>query len=249
MELWNSNCSIKKTKFSYIGYRIKYVLIFRYNLIKTKKTQKFNSGWIGSIGQSFGGLLAPLILFLARRYGYQLIFILSLITCVISLFISSFIHNLHWLLITYSFPYGFANASIFILGTLICGLYYPANQHSKHILVMCIISTGFPIGYHIMSALIFSSIENYGWQSMKRHIALIELIATFILGSFFTTKFLQNLPPVYHHPSAGVTQNNNNNRRIYFSLPIISWMLGIFTTMSAVNNFLLHLVGFFFESS
>jgi hypothetical protein len=84
---------------------------------------------------------------------------------------------------------------------------------------------------------------------MKRHIALIELIATFILGSFFTTKFLQNLPPVYHHPSAGVTQNNNNNRRIYFSLPIISWMLGIFTTMSAVNNFLLHLVGFFFESS
>ncbi|CAF4741392.1 unnamed protein product [Rotaria socialis] len=32
--------------------------------------------WIGSIGQSFDGLLAPLILFLARRYGYQIFFIL-----------------------------------------------------------------------------------------------------------------------------------------------------------------------------
>jgi MFS family permease len=201
-----------------------------------------NSGWIGSIGQSFGGLLAPFILFLAHQYGYQLIFILSLIICVISLFISSNIHNIHWLLITYSFPYGFANAAIFILGTLICGLYYPANQHSKHILVMCIISTGFPIGYHIMSASIFSSIEQNGWQLMKRHIALIELFAIGIFSPFFTTKYLQNVEQEYHRPSAIVTQTNN--RRIYFSLPIIIWMLGIFTTMSAVNNFLLHLVGF-----
>ncbi|CAF2136556.1 unnamed protein product [Rotaria magnacalcarata] len=91
--------------------------------------------WIGSIGQSFDGLLAPLILFLARP--------------------SSTIDNLHWILLTYSIPYGFANSVIFILGTLVCGLYYPVSQYSKHILVMCIISTGFPMGYHIMSALIF----------------------------------------------------------------------------------------------
>ncbi|CAF0972564.1 unnamed protein product [Rotaria magnacalcarata] len=61
--------------------------------------------WIGSIGQSFDGLLAPLILFLARP--------------------SSTIDNLHWILLTYSIPYGFANSVIFILGTLVCGLYYP----------------------------------------------------------------------------------------------------------------------------
>jgi MFS family permease len=209
-----------------------------------RKKNKFNSGWIGSIGQSFGGLLAPLILFLARRYGYHITFILSLITCVISLFVSSFIRNLHWLLITYSLPYGFANAAIFILGTLICGHYYPFNQHSKHILVMCIISTGFPIGYNIMGYLIFSSIEKNGWQSMKRYIALIELIATCILGPIFTTKYLQNSSSRYR-PSVIITDNNNkDNRRSYFSLPIITWMLGIFTTMSAINNFLLHLVCF-----
>jgi MFS family permease len=158
---------------------------------------------------------------------------------VISVFFSSYIRNLHWLLLTYSFPYGFANATIFILGTLICGLYYPADRHSKHIFVMCIISTGFPIGYHVMSAFIFSSIIENGWQSMKRRVASIELIAACILGPFFTSKFL---PTSYHRPS--ITPTSNNNRRIYFSMPIVFWMLGIFTTTSAVNNFLLHLVCF-----
>ncbi|CAF4034123.1 unnamed protein product, partial [Rotaria magnacalcarata] len=86
--------------------------------------------WIGSIGQSFGGFLASLILFLARRYGYQILFILSLIICVISLLASSTIDNLHWILLTYSIPYGFANSAIFILGTLVCGLYYPVSQYS-----------------------------------------------------------------------------------------------------------------------
>jgi MFS family permease len=160
---------------------------------------------------------------------------------VISLLISSLIRNLHWLLLTYSFPYGFANAAIFILGTLACGLYYPANQHSKHILVMCIISTGFPIGYYIMNALIFSSIEQHGWQSMKRRIALIELVAACILGPLFTTKHLSLAVPGYHNPSITVTPTEN--RRSFFSLAIIFWMLGIFSTMSATNNFLLHLVG------
>ena len=196
--------------------------------------------WISGIGQSFGGLLASLILFLAHRYGYQLLFILSLLICVISLLISSLIRNLHWLLLTYSLPYGFANASIFILGTLVCGLYYPANQHSKHILVMCIISAGFPIGYHTMSALIFSSIQQHGWQSMKKRIGLIELVATCLLGPLFTTKHLSLAVPGYHNPSITVT--SNENRRSYFSLTVIFWMLGIFTTMSATNNFLFHLV-------
>jgi hypothetical protein len=107
---------------------------------------------------------------------------------------------------------------------------------------MCIISTGFPIGYHIMSAFIFSSIEKNGWHSMKKHIALIELFASCILGPIFTTKYLKNIVPEYHRPSVIIRQNNH--RRIYFSLRIVIWMLGIFTTMSAVNNFLLHLVGF-----
>ncbi len=145
------------------------------------------------------------------------------------------------MLITYSIPYGFANAAIFILGTLLCGLYYPVSQHSKHILVMCIISTGFPIGYHIMSALIFSSIEQNGWQAMKRNIALIELVAACVLGPIFTRKYASDVVPGYQRSSITITQNNNN-RRLYFSLPIVVWMLGIFTTMAAINNFLLHLV-------
>lgn len=145
-------------------------------------------------------------------------------------------------MITYSFPYGFANATIFILGTLLCGLYYPVNQQSKHIFVMCIISTGFPLGYHFMSALIFSSIEKHGWQIMKRHIGLIEIISMCILGPLFTTKYLTYVNPGYQRPS--ITTIQNNNRKIYFSLPIIIWMIGIFTTMSATNNFLLHLVNF-----
>jgi MFS family permease len=219
-----------------------YFSLIIFNTKKKNQTIEFNSGWIGSIGQSFGGLLAPFILLFARRYGFQISFVLSLVICVISLFFSSIIRNLHWLLLTYSLPYGFANASIFILGTLVCGLYYPAGQHPRHILVMCIISTGFPIGYHIMSAIIFSSIEENGWQLMKRRIAMIELLVTCVLGPFFTTKCLPNPAQGYQYPST--TLITDNNRKIYFSKPIIYWMLGIFSAMCAVNNFLLHLVCF-----
>jgi MFS family permease len=163
--------------------------------------------------------------------------------CVISLFLSSIVQNLHWLLLTYSLPYGFANAAIFILGTLVCGLYYPAGQHPKHILVMCIISTGFPIGYHIMSAFVFSSIEDNGWQSMKRRVAMVELIVTCVLGPFFTTKCLPNPSEEYQYPS-NLQISDNNQRKIYYSKPIIYWMLGIFSAMCAINNFLLHMVCF-----
>ncbi|UJR13954.1 hypothetical protein I4U23_000957 [Adineta vaga] len=202
--------------------------------------------WIGSIGQSFGGLFAPLILFLARRYGYQLTFILALLTCAISLLLSSYVQNLHWLLITYSLPYGFANAAIFILGTLLCGLYYPFNQQSKHIFVMCIISTGFPLGYHIMSAFVLSSIEKNGWQTMKRYMGLLELVAMFILGPFMTTKYLTNTISDYQPPL--ITKAETTNRRNYLSFPIVIWMIGIFTTMSGINNFLLHFVSFLLEN-
>ena len=198
------------------------------------------SGWIGSIGQSFGGLLAPLILICTRRHGFQISFLLSLLICVISLFISSFVRNLHWLLVTYSFPYGVGNVALFTLGTLICGLYYPAEQHSKHILVMCIISAGFPLGYHIMSAVIFTSIEKYGWQSTKQRIGAIELLVTCILGPFFTTKFLPEVLQGYDHTSTILI--SNTSRKIYYSKPVIYWMFGIFSAMCAVNNFLLHLV-------
>ena len=82
------------------------------------------------MGQSFGGLIAPTILLLSRRFGYQYTFICSLAFCCLSLFLSSFIENLHWLLLTYSLPYGYANTAIYLLGTLLCGLYYPASEHS-----------------------------------------------------------------------------------------------------------------------
>jgi hypothetical protein len=109
---------------------------------------------------------------------------------------------------------------------------------------MCIISTGFPIGYHIMSAFIFSAIEENGWQSMKRRMAMVELVVTCVLSPFFTIKCLPSTSQGYLYPSTPVTPNNN--RKIYYSKSVIYWMIGIFSSMCAVNNFLLHLVGFSF---
>lgn len=202
--------------------------------------QFVRSGWIGSIGQSFGGLIAPTILLLTRRFGYQYTFILSSTICFVSLLFSSFLRNLHWLLLLYSFPYGFANTAIYLLGTLICGLYFPVSEHRRHVFVMCIISTGFPIGYHVMSAFVFSFIENAGWQSMKRRIGLMEFFATCILGPLFTTKFLPAVTIDEERPST--IEMSKSNRKIYYSIPVICWMFGIFTAMCSINNFLLHLV-------
>lgn len=203
-------------------------------------TFRDGSGWIGSIGQSFGGLLAPGILLLTRRFGYQHIFILSLVACSLSLLVSSLLKNFHWLLLIYSMPYGFANTAIYLLGTLLCGLYYPATERRQHVLVMCIISTGFPIGYHVMSAFIFSFLKSGGWQSMQRRIGLIELAAACVLGPLFTAKFLSSNAPEQARPS--IRERSKTDRKVYYSVPVICWMLGIFTAMCSISNFLLHLV-------
>lgn len=105
---------------------------------------------------------------------------------------------------------------------------------------MCIISTGFPLGYHVMSAIIFSSIKQNGWQAMKRYVAMIELVVTCVLGPFFTTRCVPNASPIYQYPTTAMVPDTN--RKIYYSKPIMYWMLGIFSAMCAVNNFLLHLV-------
>ena len=203
---------------------------------------EFVLGWIGSLGQSFGGLIAPFLVYFLRHYGYQWSFFVSFVFCVLSLFFSSLVNNLHWLLITYALPYGFGNAAVYLLGTLICGLYYPIGNRWQHVLAMCIISSGFPLGYHLMSGFIHSTMENHGWQSMKRRIALLELVTTLVLTPFFTTKFLKTLPTEHSEPT--LTHIRSKPERIsYFSMPIVCWMMGIFTSMCAINNFLLHLVG------
>lgn len=237
MERWSSSSRRRIQRSPTRRWVSSFVLITKWRA----ERESLQLGWIGGVGQSFGGLVAPLILLLARRYGYQLTFFLSLLICCLSLFLSSFIRNLHWLLATYSFPYGFANTAIYILGTLLCGLYYPAGEHHRHVLVMCIISTGFPIGYHVMGAFIFNFIQDNGWQSMKRRIALLELAATVILAPFFTSRFLARKSA--EHPRAVAATSSTEHRRTFYSMATVCWMLGIFSAMSAINNFLLHLVG------
>jgi hypothetical protein len=78
---------------------------------------------------------------------------------------------------------------------------------------------------------------------MKRRVAMVELIVTCVIGPFFTTKCLQNPSEEYQYPSNALI-SNTNQRKIYYSKPIIYWMLGIFSAMCAINNFLLHLVCF-----
>lgn len=94
-----------------------------------------------------------------------------------------------------------------------------------------------------MSASIFSSLQQNTWQAMKRHIAVVELIVTCIVGPFFTTKFLPSTSQGYPNPSTGLVADSN--KKIYYSKPVMFWMLGIFSAMCAVNNFLLHLVWIF----
>ncbi|CAF0728076.1 unnamed protein product [Didymodactylos carnosus] len=203
-------------------------------IVELKKNSSLTDtelSWIGSFGQTLGGVLAPLILYLVTHCGHQIIFILSLLTCSFSLLLSSNIKNIHLLFLTYSVPYGFANASLVIIGTLLTGIYYPP-EHEYHLLTICIISTGFPIGYHLMSAIIFKWIQNDGWMEMNRRIGIIEFILTIVLGSLFSSKYIL------------ISQTNTEtekNIRKFFSKKIIYWMIGIFTSMCSISNFLLHL--------
>jgi hypothetical protein len=70
---------------------------------------------------------------------------------------------------------------------------------------------------------------------------MIELLIACVLGPFFTTKCLSNSAQGYQYPSAPLI-SDKTEQKIYYSKPIIYWMLGIFSAMCAVNNFLLHLV-------
>ena len=83
--------------------------------------------------------------------------------------------------------------------------------------------------------------EEYGWQTMKRRVAMIELLVTCVLGPFFTTRCLPLSSQGRRYSTSSLIPDSQ--RRIYYSREILYWMLGIFAAMCAVNNFLLHLVG------
>ncbi|CAF0816827.1 unnamed protein product [Brachionus calyciflorus] len=147
-------------------------------------------GWIAGLAQGLGSLISPMYIVISKKLGFKLTFFVGIFLCFLSLLASSFVPSEHFLFLTYSLPYGIGSSIIFVLGSLLTGMYYPPN-HKYHVTATVSISLGFPIGFLIINPLNESLLKYYDndWQLVQRIYSVIVLILMGITSLFFTDKY------------------------------------------------------------
>jgi hypothetical protein len=66
---------------------------------------------------------------------------MGLVMCCFSLFISSFVTNIHYLFVTYSILFGIGSCMAMVMGSILTGIYFPSGS-KFHVLSTVSISLG-----------------------------------------------------------------------------------------------------------
>ena len=197
-----------------------------------------------------GALISPLYILLTKKIGIKLTFFIGLFLCYMSLLTSSFVPNQHYLFFTYAIPFGLGSSIVFVLESIVVGIYFP-SKHKHHISFSALISLGFPLGYLIQNTLneYMLDYKHYDWQLVQRIYSVITLIC--ILGAcpFFTVDRADHV--------ADICTGESNEKRSYekhmwilspqrvFHLTKIMWLVGLGLHSCANNAIVINLNGYF----
>lgn len=183
-----------------------------------------------------------------RKFRVKWTFFGGLLLCFISLLLSSFVPNEHYLFFTYSIPFGIGSSVLFVLGSLVTGIYFPPN-HRYHVTASVAVSLGFPLGFLVLNPLTETLIIYYqnDWQIVQRIYAFITLIIILISCPLFTDKHAKKTENEQHLNEEIVFREeflslNSNHLRILIRT---LWLLGLFLNSFANTSILIHLVRFF----
>lgn len=125
-----------------------------------------------------------------RKLGYRLTFLIGLTLCFFSMIASSYTTSEHHLFFTYSLPFGIGSSIIFVLESLLAGVYFP-RDNKYHVTASVAISAGFPLGYLILSSLTEGLLEyfEHDWKFVQRLYGFFTLFQLILFTPLFTEKY------------------------------------------------------------
>jgi MFS family permease len=201
--------------------------------------------------QGLGSLLSPLYISIYKKIGVKKTFIVGFTLCFISMVVSSFVTNPHYLFLAYSVPFGIGSSLIFVLGTIVTGVYFPLSTGKHHVTATVLISLGFPLGYLVMNPLteMLMSSYNNDWQLVQRIYAAIIAVCALATCPLFTDSLanknsLSLEQPLDTAPQDTLTYksllklNGKQVKRLLQGL----WLAGLVLVSLANNSILIHLV-------
>jgi MFS family permease len=199
------------------------------------------------LAQGIGALISPIYVIVAKRIGFRLTFSTGLALCALSLFASSFVPNEHYLFITYSIPFGIGSSAIFVLGSVLTGLYYPPKSQ-YHITATVAVSLGFPLGFLVLNSFTerLMLFYNNDWQKVQFIYSIISLVCMLAFFPFFTDKYTE----------CDDVENERKEEIVYEQVPRFNfistkhlaylirflWLTGLLLNSCANNSILIHLV-------
>jgi len=107
-------------------------------------------GWIAGLAQGFGSIVSPFYIWIVNRAGFRFTFLAGITLCFLSMLASSFTTSEHHLFFTYSLPFGIGSSVIFVLESLLVGIYFPSTSR-YHVSASVAISLGFPLGVYLFN--------------------------------------------------------------------------------------------------
>ncbi len=157
---------------------------------------------------------------------------------------SSFVPSEHWLFVTYSIPFGFGSSIIFVLGSIVTGMYYPPRS-KYHVSASVAISLGFPIGFLVLNLLTEYMMITYdnNWQLIQRVYGFIALLCLFVFCPFFTEEKAEKPEIKTTHTIMAFHDTMFNMTSEQFTLFIKTiWLLGLTMNSCATTAIVTHLV-------
>jgi MFS family permease len=177
---------------------------------------------------------------------------MGLALCFVSLLSSSYVPNEHYLFLTYSIPFGIGSSIVFILGSVVTGMYYPPSQR-YHISATVAISLGFPLGFLILNTFndFLLSYFNNDWQRVQFIYSITTLVCLLGLSLFFTEKYAEydemGNNDVQHEVVFNETIFNLDHDKFAYLIQFL-WLFGLLLNSCANNAVLIHLVITCFKS-
>ena len=199
------------------------------------------------MAQGLGSILSPAYIWFANKFGYRLSFFVGLLLCCVSLFVSSFTTSEHYLFATYSLPFGIGSSIIFVLQSMLTGVYYPPSSR-YHITASVAISLGFPLGFIILSSLSEALMTHFDWKGVQRIYSVMTLVFMIFFTPLFTEKYNQE------SSTEPLIKSRSNSQfwspkgvycltahRVSILIKAL-WFIGLFCVSCANNSIVINLV-------
>ncbi|XP_030839017.1 monocarboxylate transporter 10 [Strongylocentrotus purpuratus] len=140
-------------------------------LYKTDKTSTLS--WVGSLAFGLAYVCSPISSRLYMHFGCRPCALAGVALGSFALFVSSFVRDMWWMMVTYSIMFGFATNLTYNTPLVLTGAWFP-DRH--HVLATCLVTAGIPFGSLTMNPVVESLVGSIGLRNAFRVLSALTIV-------------------------------------------------------------------------